>query len=152
MDEKTKNKKIYEEFLRIGLLYEGITENKFAVIFPLIRDAAFMRITLDELSATINRTGAIEEYKNGADQFGMKQSAALQSYNNVIKVYSSTLKQLFSYLPLSKEQSLSVQEKWRRERMDPEELEEVLAEERKAAAKSSAEWIAKLKAAYGKVK
>lgn len=150
MNEIDKNKKIFQEYLRIGLLYDGIDENKFAVIFPLIRDAAFMRITLDELSATINKTGAVEEYKNGAEQYGLKQSAALQSYNNLMKVYVSTLKNLFSYLPLSKEQTLTIQEKWRRERMDPEELEEVLAKEREVAEKSSAKWIAKLKAAYGK--
>lgn len=149
MTELEKNNLIYQEFLRIGGYYEGIDEISFSIISPLIRDAAFMRITLDELAAIINENGAIEEYRNGETQYGMKQSAALQSYINTMKVYTSTIKALDGWIPSKK--SLSIREKWDRERMNPEELETLLAAERQEKAKASALWLEKLKAAYGGV-
>ena len=144
--EIEKNELIFQEYLKIGSLFGNIAENKFFIIAPLLRDAAFQRVTLDELSDIINEYGAVEEYRNGENQYGQKQSAALQSYNNLMKIYTVTIKTLLTWLP--REKSLSVQEEWERKRMEPEELEAVLLKEREENAKASALWLEKLKAAY----
>ena len=60
-----------------------------------------MRITLDDLQKIISEQGPVEHYQNGANQFGLKQSAALQSYNVLVKNYASVIKTISGFLPLS---------------------------------------------------
>lgn len=99
MDEKQKKKKIAEEFSRITQFFEKIPKTQKEVVLPLLQNAAFMKVTLEELQDQINHDGAIEEYKNGVNQYGVKQSASLQSYNALIKNYASVIKNLCGMLP-----------------------------------------------------
>ena len=50
-----------------------------------------MKVTLEDLQEAINENGVTEEYQNGANQRGIKQSATLQSYNALIKNYASVI-------------------------------------------------------------
>ena len=102
MTEIERNKKISEEYQRISIYFESLDENEKAVIDPLIRNAAFMRVALDDLQEIIAEQGPVEGYQNGANQFGTKQSAALQSYNSLVKNYSAVIKTLFGLLPKMK--------------------------------------------------
>ena len=147
--EKETDKRIYDEYLRIGLFFEGTDETRFAMLLPLIRNAAFMRITLDDLTDIINETGAVEEYQNGENQHGMKQSAALQSYNALVKNYATIVKTLFGMLPYKA--GLSKSEEWSRARMPADELKKVLSLERAEKKKTADEWLKKLKQAYGEI-
>lgn len=61
-----------------------------------------MKVTLEDLQKVINTEGVTEEYQNGANQRGVKQSAALQSYNSLIKNYASVIKALSQLLPPEK--------------------------------------------------
>lgn len=101
MDELAKEKRIQEEIDRLTVFYEDIDETEKAVVTPLVKNAAFMKITLEDLQKQINEEGPVDTYQNGEGQFGKKQSAALQSYNSLIKVYTNVTKQLFSKLPYS---------------------------------------------------
>jgi len=65
----------------------------------MIEKAAFMSVTLDDLQDEININGVIEQYQNGANQFGVKKSAAVDVYNTMIKNYTSIMKQLTDLLP-----------------------------------------------------
>ena len=58
-----------------------------------------MGVTLEDLQEIIAEQGPVEAYQNGANQYGMKQSAALQSYNTLIKNYATVLKNLATWLP-----------------------------------------------------
>ena len=102
MQEKTKEVRIEEEIERIGQWFSDLDENQLAIVEPLIQNAAFMRCTLDDLQAIINREGVIDKYMNGAAQFGLKSSASLQSYNSLVKNYAAVVKVLLSYLPKMK--------------------------------------------------
>ena len=146
MTEIEKNNRIYQEFLRIGSFFEGIEDIKFSLLLPLLRNAAFMRVTLDELQELINRDGVVERYQNGANQYGIKQSAALQSYNATIRNYSSTIKELYGYVP--REKTLSTSDEWNRKRMAPDELKKLLLMEREEKERTSAAWLEKLKQAF----
>ena len=97
--ELEKEKRISEEFNRISIYFEKLDENERAVIVPLIQNAAFMRVTLEDLQEIIAEQGPVEAYQNGANQSGMKQSAALQSYNATVKNYAAVIKTLFGLLP-----------------------------------------------------
>lgn len=100
-EELDRNKRIKKEFQRIIIFFEELDENKKAVINPLVQNAAFMRVTLDDLQKIISEQGPVEHYQNGANQFGLKQSAALQSYNALVKNYASVIKTISGFLPLS---------------------------------------------------
>ena len=146
MTELEKNKRIFEEFLRIGSLFEGLSEKNFILLFPMIRNTAFMVVTLHELEDLINKDGAVDQYMNGSSQYGTKASASLQAYNQLIKNYNATIKVLYSWLP--GEQTISVQEQWERKRMSEEELAEVLEAERIEKARTAAEWREKFTQYY----
>ena len=99
MDEKTKKKKIDQEFERINAYFEKAPKSKKEVLLHLIQNASFMKVTLEELQDLIVKEGVIDEYQNGANQHGTKQSATLQSYNALVKNYASVMKALCSLLP-----------------------------------------------------
>lgn len=107
MSELTKEKRIQEEFERISKWFTDMDENERAVIDPIMQNSAFMKITLDDLQEVINAEGVVDHYQNGANQFGMKQSATLQSYNALVKNYAAVNKTLFSCLPKMKRPSES---------------------------------------------
>ena len=74
----------------------------------LIYNIAFMSVTLDELQAEINSSGAIESYQHGREQSGIKVSAAVQAYNSIMKNYIPAIKTLYGLLPEeSREQGTS---------------------------------------------
>ena len=91
--------RISAEFDRLASFYEDIAENQRAIVDPLLHNAAFMRVTLEDLQQTIAEEGAIEGYQNGENQHGVKQSAALQGYNSLIKNYVTVIKSLQQLLP-----------------------------------------------------
>lgn len=103
MEENVKRERIERELERISSFYQlkpsDHRKKVLSLLEPLIKNAAFMRVTLEDLQEAVNRDGAVEVYQNGANQKGVKQSAALQSYNTLIKNYTSVMKQLSVLLP-----------------------------------------------------
>lgn len=106
--ENSKDFRIKKEFERISFYFEDLKENQKSIIMPLIQNAAFMRVTLDDLQEIIAEQGPVEQYMNGANQYGMKQSAALQSYNIVVKNYAAVIKNLFGLLPPEKREEVKI--------------------------------------------
>ena len=94
-----KEKRINEELARISKLFESIDGNQREAVNPLLQNAAFMKVTLEDLQTQINKDGPTDEYKNGANQHGIKQSATLQAYNSLVKNYASVIKNLAQLLP-----------------------------------------------------
>lgn len=99
MAKKTKAERIAQELEKLNTLYRELPENKLKLLAPLIQNAAFMKVTLEELQETINAEGATDEYCNGANQFGRKQSANIQAYNSLIKNYNAVIDRLEKLLP-----------------------------------------------------
>ena len=94
--QKIENQKdrITNEENRLLELFQNATDAERKLALPSIKNLAFMRIQLEDLQEEITSKGAIEKYDNGGGQKGYKQSTALQSYNNLIKSYNTTLKLL----------------------------------------------------------
>lgn len=99
MRKKSKDNRIKEEFERIKIFFEKVPTNKKEVVRPLLQNASFMKVTLEDLQELINKEGVVDQYQNGANQSGLKQSASLQSYNALVKNYASVIKSLCSLLP-----------------------------------------------------
>lgn len=94
--QKVENQKerITKEEQRLLQLFQNATDTEKKLALPSIQNLAFMVIQLQDLQEEITNKGAIEKYDNGGGQKGYKQSTALQSYNNLIKSYNTTLKLL----------------------------------------------------------
>ena len=60
----------------------------------MIASAAFMAVSLLELEYIIDKKGYTEEYKNGANQSGVKKCSEVEVYNNMAKNYLAYMKQL----------------------------------------------------------
>lgn len=105
MPKMTKETRIKQEFIRLEEIYRGLPENKLAIVIPLLENASFMKITLEDLQYSINRNGCSEEYKNGENQYGKKAAADLQAYNSLIKNYNAISDRLEKLLPPDQRES-----------------------------------------------
>ena len=123
MAEKSKEQRIKKELDRLEILFEKVDGNKKTILASLLQNAAFMRITLEDLQEVINAEGVTDEYQNGANQRGIKQSATLQGYNALIKNYTIVIKALIQLLPPEERKTTSIHE-WHAREKTPEEIEE----------------------------
>ena len=96
--EKTKDQRIRQEYGRMKKLFAAMPENE-------LQNAAFMKVTLEDLQQAINENGVTDEYQNGANQSGTKASADLQAYNSLAKVYNALMDKLSGKLPKLMKQS-----------------------------------------------
>jgi predicted transcriptional regulator len=97
-----KKDKIADEVKRISGIFATLDAKTKAAVGPLIQNAAFMAVTLQELQEVINEKGVVETYQNGANQHGVKKSSNVEVYNIMVKNYSSIMKQLTDLLPKDK--------------------------------------------------
>ena len=105
MAESAKEKRIKAEYSRMKKMFAAMPENELNFCDPLLQNAAFMCVTLQDLQAAINENGVTDEYRNGANQSGTKASADLQAYNSLAKVYNALMDKLSAKLPKMMKQS-----------------------------------------------
>lgn len=94
-----KDRRVTKELKRLSAPFASVSDAQRTVIDPLIQNAAFMKVTLEDLQTEIAAEGLIDEYMNGLNQCGKKQSATLQAYNSLVKNYSTVVKMLNNLLP-----------------------------------------------------
>ena len=94
-----KDKRVKSEITKIKKILKNLEPEKLKAMDSLIQNAAWMAITLDDLRTDIDIKGTTERYKNGANQYGYKESASVKTYNTTIKNYSLVIKQLLDQLP-----------------------------------------------------
>lgn len=99
MKEETKRKRIEKELARISVYFKAVDANQRAMAQPLLQNAAFMKVALEDMQELINAEGVTEEYRNGQTQYGEKPSSALQAYNATVKNYAAVIKTLAQLLP-----------------------------------------------------
>lgn len=96
---KKQKKRIKDEIVRLRAVFNTIEDNKLKAVNSIIENVAFMTVTLADLQDDINLTGVKEEYKNGKNQWGMRENPSIGSYNAMIPKYSTLMKQLIDLLP-----------------------------------------------------
>ena len=77
----------------------AIDENKYNALLGLMKQTAFMSAQLDDLAEQLYYVGVTETYKNGAEQFGTKESTQSKAYNSMIKNYTTAIKTLADCTP-----------------------------------------------------
>lgn len=102
---KSKEERIADYLSELLEIYSVLDENKFTLIKPHLEQIAYMKVQLEELQKMIDETGLVERYQNGENQFGMKPSAAVKAYNDIIRSFSGETKFVETYLPAEKKVS-----------------------------------------------
>ena len=97
--ELTKEDKIKREVSRLNRVFKGLDKNKLATVQSIIKTAAFISISLEELQEIINRDGYTHEYQNGANQKGIKQTAEMKTHIDMTRNYTTIMKQLVDLCP-----------------------------------------------------
>ena len=97
--EIAKRKKIKREIARLKKVFKSLDKNKHDTVLSLINRAAAMSVYLEELEEILNREGYTQEYKNGANQWGIKQSAEVEMYIAMTRNLSTVIKQLADLAP-----------------------------------------------------
>ena len=95
----TRETRIKREYDKLKELYALLPPNKMDLIDPLLQNASFIKVTLEDLQTSINAEGSTDEYKNGANQYGRKASANLQAYTSLAKNYAGLIEKLEKMLP-----------------------------------------------------
>ena len=106
MTENTnpREKLLRKETNRMKKIFKPLLDDTgYAVAQGLINNAAFMYITLLSLQQDILLNGCTEEYQNGANQSGIKESSAVKVYNNMIRSYNTVIKNLIGLLPTERQ-------------------------------------------------
>ena len=96
--EKLKKNRI-SEYNRI---FKELSQEKKKLIKKSIEQAVHMEMQLDDLQIELEKVGFVEEYCNGNNQFGKKESTESKAYNTLMKNYISIIKVLLGELPQSK--------------------------------------------------
>ena len=97
--EFTKDEKIRKEINRLKKVFRDLDKNKFQAVESLIRTAAFMAVSLDELQEIINEEGYTDECQNGDTQSGYKQSEAVKTHIAMAKNHIVIMKELADLAP-----------------------------------------------------
>jgi hypothetical protein len=95
----TTEEKIKKEFNRLRRIFRNIPKDKMNTAISLIRNAAFMTVTLDSLQETINLEGTVSKYQNGENQWGTKKSPEVEIHIAMTKNHLAVIKQLCDLLP-----------------------------------------------------
>lgn len=94
-----KRAKIDAEIKRLSNLLNDVDTKSKKIVDSLVRNAAFMAVTLEELQETMNENGVVSEYQNGENQWGTKKSPEVEIYNTMIKNHAAIMKQLTDLRP-----------------------------------------------------
>jgi len=93
-----KEKRIKRELNRLKKIFVDLPKDAKRVADGLIHEAAFMRVTLEETRAVIDREGVIERFEQGKQRF-LREHPATKVYAALINRYSAVVKQLIDLLP-----------------------------------------------------
>ncbi len=94
-----KEKEIKKEKARLKRQFSKIDKAKKNLVDTTIEDVAFMTVVMRELRDKIVRDGTTATYKNGANQYGTKQSPDAQLYLQMSQKQTAAMKILIDCLP-----------------------------------------------------
>lgn len=98
MATKTKEKRIEERKQVFLGVFSSMDADRLKAIQPLIDNVCFMSVVLEDLSKEILEKGVTDKYQNGANQYGIKKSAEVETYNVMVKNFSTLMKQIIDAL------------------------------------------------------
>lgn len=100
-DKKTdKTARIAEEYERIAALYADLPQDKQSLYDGLMRRGAYIRVTLEDMEADIDKDGYVESFTQSEKTEPYERQRPVASlYNSMVKNYQTIMKQLADALP-----------------------------------------------------
>ena len=98
-DSAAREARISKEKKRLWQFYKKLSGHRKALAEKLVARASCQLVMIEDLELHIRENGYVEEYTNGANQRGKKQSSEMQVYVQLSRQYNQTLKQLDDMLP-----------------------------------------------------
>ena len=96
--ELDKDRLVNNEINRLTKLFKDIDRNRRLTAKGLIEEAAYMRITLQELKVEIDKSGPIDEMPQG-DYSILREHPALKAYNTMVQRYTNIIDKLTNLHP-----------------------------------------------------
>lgn len=93
-----KDTLVNREIARLTNLFKDIDSNRRLTAKGLIEEAAYMKITLQELKVEIDKHGPIDEMPQG-DYSILREHPALKSYNTMVQRYTNIIDKLTNLHP-----------------------------------------------------
>ncbi|ADL52154.1 hypothetical protein [Clostridium cellulovorans] len=97
-EQLEREKKIKQETNRVKKLYKDFEKDKAKVLEGLINEAAFMKISLEELRSDLIKKGLTELFEQGEQSFN-RERPEVKIYTSFMQRYSGVMKQLIDLLP-----------------------------------------------------
>lgn len=98
--ELTKTERITKEERRLKRHYKDLQANKKAITDGLIRRAAYMRVTLEDMEIDLDTEGFYELFSQSENQDPYERERPVaRQYQTMNKNYQSIIKQLSDLLP-----------------------------------------------------
>ena len=94
IDVSADEKAMKKEGLRLKRLFKNAEENKLKLSQKEIETAAFLTVVIRNLEKDIKENGYKEEYQNGANQKGVKESTAAKLHVTYTKNLLAIMRQL----------------------------------------------------------
>lgn len=97
--ELTKDERIKKEYAALKRSYKNLTKDTMNVVEGLIKRAAFMKITLEDMEIDLDENGFVEEFQQSpnVDPYDRERPIA-RLYNSMNKNYQSIIKELTTHL------------------------------------------------------
>ena len=98
--EKTKEQRINAEKRRLTGIYKDVPKEHKGILDGLIKRAAFMRVTLEDMEADLDENGFVELFTQSekTEPYERERPVA-RLYNTMNKNYQSIIKQLSDLVP-----------------------------------------------------
>lgn len=96
--KKNQDERILQEIQRLNDILKNIHESKRAIAKELIKNIAFMSVTLEDLQELIKTQGPIINFEQGAQKM-LVENPAQKSYNSMVNRFTTATKQLFDLMP-----------------------------------------------------
>ena len=95
-----KSTKIKREEEKLLEIFSALDDDTLKTALPLIKNAAWCSVSLDEIRTQIDEQGEyVEGYQNGKNQNGMRPSALVNTYISLVKSHNSIIKILLTLMP-----------------------------------------------------
>lgn len=99
MADLTTDDRMKREILRIKKLLRELPEDRLKIADGMIRRAAFMQITLEDLEEDIKKNGTVESFTQTRDIEYDRERPSVRIYNTLVKNYANAMKQIVDLLP-----------------------------------------------------
>lgn len=91
--------------------FNHLDNNTMMIVEKTIECVVDLEFRIDKLQKELDTIGFVEEYQNGNNQFGTKESTVSKAYSNILKNYNSLIRTLLSYSFINQSNTVNNNEK-----------------------------------------